>query len=371
VRADFDKLWLLPLGVLSASALVVLGLVIFGPSFTSGSSARVDHQHAATETATAANCSGASALDYACYEKRYHDLVLNSGVEAAFADLKDEHDKNGFVRVACHDLTHVIGHAAGELYGNLATAYDRGDPLCAGGYYHGVTGTVVRKMGADKVLEEADEFCADLRKQEAHSFRHYSCAHGLGHGFMAAYENELFESLKACDTLTDAWEKEACYSGIFIENATAIDPSRPSKYLKADQPLYPCTEVGARYKNKCYEHQIAYTLYTQNDDYTKVFDLCATVAEEDSRPACYRGLGGSAAAHSIKYVTGDEAKAKAARKLCMLGEDNEARSNCVMGAVRNFIHYYNGDEQAKALCESLDANLRTVCLRRSEDENFA
>ena len=55
----------------------------------------------------------------------------------------------------------------------------------------------------------------------------------------------------------------------------------------------------------------------------------------------------------------------------MLGQDHEARSNCVMGAVRNFIYYYNSDEQSKALCESLDADLRTVCLKRSEDENVA
>jgi hypothetical protein len=370
MRAGFDKWWLLPLGVLAASALVVLGLVVFEPSFNGDLSAGLAHQHAETEPA-AADCSGASAIDYACYEERYHNLVLDSGVEAAFVDLKDEHEKNGFVRVACHDLTHVVGHAAGELYGDLATAYDRGDPYCAGGYYHGITGTIVRKMGADKVLEEADAFCADLREQEEHSFRHYSCAHGLGHGFMAAYENELFEALETCDTLADRWEREACYSGIFIENATAIDPSRPSKYLKADQPLYPCTEVEARYKNQCYEHQIAYSLYTQNDDYAKVEDLCATVAEEDFRPACYQGLGGSAAAHSIKYVTGDEAKAKATRRLCMLGEDNEARSNCVMGAVKNFLHYYNNDEQAKALCETLEVDLRAACLKRSEVENFA
>jgi hypothetical protein len=52
-------------------------------------------------------------------------------------------------------------------------------------------------------------------------------------------------------------------------------------------------------------------------------------------------------------------------------QDYEARSNCVIGAVRNIIHYYNSDEQAKALCEVLEADLRTVCLRRSEDENFA
>jgi hypothetical protein len=372
VRVGFSKWWLLPLGVLSASALVVLGFVVVGPSFSGGSSAGVAHHAAAgTSDAEVADCSGTLAIDYACYEERYHDLVLNSGVEATFAELKDEHEKNGFVRVACHDLTHVIGHAAGELYGDLATAYDRGDPYCAGGYYHGVTASVVAKMGADKVLEDPDALCADLRGQEERSFRHYSCAHGMGHSFMGLYENELFESLEACDALTDGWERDACYGGVFIENATSVvNPSNASRYLKVDQPLYPCTDVADRYKNQCYDKQAAYALYMRNNDYAEVFDLCATV-EDDPHPACYQGLGASAAAHTIKYVTGEAARARATRELCLVGQDDEARSNCVIGAVRNFIHYYNNDEQAKALCEILETDLRTVCLRRSEDENFA
>jgi hypothetical protein len=371
MRAGFDRWWLLPLGVLAASVLVVLGLLVFGSSFVGGSSAGVAH-HALTGTneAAVADCSGASKLDYACYEKRYHDLVLNSGVEAAFADLKNEHEKNGFVRDACHYLTHVIGHAAGELYGDVADAYAQGDEFCSSGYYHGVMEALVANIGADKMLEEADTFCADPRERQKHSFYHRNCAHGLGHGFMGVLENELFESLKACDALTDRWEREACYGGVFMENVmTTDDPNHPSKYLDPDRPIYPCTDVETRYKNQCYDKQAAYALYTQNDDYAKVFDLCATV-EEEPHPACYQGLGASAAAHNIKYVTGDATRARATRKLCMVGQDNEARSNCVVGAVRNLIHYYNSDVQAKALCETLEADLHTVCLSRSEDETF-
>jgi hypothetical protein len=83
VRAGFDKRWLLPLGILTASALVALGLVVFGPSVVGGSSAEVGHQHGASG-ASVADCSGASKLDYACYEQRYHELVLRSGGESGF-----------------------------------------------------------------------------------------------------------------------------------------------------------------------------------------------------------------------------------------------------------------------------------------------
>lgn len=184
---------------------------------------------------------------------------------------------------------------------------------------------------------------------------------------MSVYEYELFDALEACDVLKDGWERDSCYGGVFIENATSVaNPSNASKYLKADQPLYLCTDVETRYKNQCYEKQAAYAVYRRNHDYAEIFDLCAT-AEDEPHPGCYQGLWASAAAHTIKYATGESAKAEATRKLCMVGEDNEARSNCVTGAVRNFIHYYADDEQARALCESFKADLRALCLRASEE----
>ncbi len=51
----------------------------------------------------------------------------------------------------------------------------------------------------------------------------------------------------------------------------------------------------------------------------------------------------------------------------MLGEDHEAQTNCLDGAVKGFIYHYNSDQQAKALCESLNADLRTVCLQKAEE----
>lgn len=113
---------------------------------------------------------------------------------------------------------------------------------------------------------------------------------------------------------------------------TTDDPNHPPKYLDPDRSLYPCTDVEIRYKNRCYQKQAAYALQTQGNDFAKDFNLCATAAEEDFRPACYQGLGASAAAHNIESITGDEAKTEGTRKLCMLGRDNEAQSNCGKGS---------------------------------------
>ncbi len=271
------------------------------------------------------------------------------------------------MKSSCHQLTHDIGHAAAERYGNVPDAFSRGDDFCAQGYYHGAMISVAAKIGPDKILEEADTLCADLREHQRYSVYHLSCVHGLGHGFMGILDNDLFESLRACDALSDGRERYNCYTGVFMENLMAHDnPNHPSEHLKADQPLYTCTEVEARYKNPCYLMQTSYALRTQGNDFAKVFDLCAEV-EDDFRPTCYRGLGREAAAKSIRNHVTDVAQNNSTGLLCMLGEDREARSNCVVGAVRHFILHYQSDTEARALCESFDADLRAVCLREGEE----
>jgi hypothetical protein len=367
VRTGFDKWWLVPSAVLTASALVALGILIFEPSFVDRSSDEILDRRAANEPAV--ECSGTLSSDYACHQERYQNLVNDSSVEAAFAKLKDDYGKNDFVRSGCHQLTHVIGRAAAELYSDVSGAFEHGEHFCGMGYYHGVMETLVGKIGTDKILEEADAICADMRQNRPYSEYHYGCAHGLGHGFMGIFDNELFESLYACDRLTDGWEKEHCYGGVFMQNVMAEDdPSHPSKYLKADQPLSPCTEVERRYKNMCYGAQTLYVLRTQEYDFAKAFDLCGEV-EDGFRARCYQYLGYLGARQSIAERITDIGRSGAANMLCMLGEDNEIRAECVKGAVRAFIYHYHGElRQAKAFCESFnEADLRGGCLQEAEE----
>ena len=372
--AGFNRWWLLPLGILVASALVSLNVVVFGPSFVAGRSPAEPAPLAAAgaseaEAAGGGGCSGALATDYACHQERYQALVRDSDVKAAFDELKAEYEENDFVRSTCHQLTHVIGRAAAERYGDIPSAYGRGVHFCGTGYYHGVMEAVVARTGADKLQEEADALCADLREREPHSDYHYACAHGLGHGFMALHENELFESLKACEALTDGWERDHCYAGVFMENIVAEDnPSHPSKYLKADQPLYPCTAVETRHKHLCYVYQGQHLLETQNGKFGEALNLCAT-ADDAGRPACYRGLGAVGASFGIASETTDAARIATVKRLCMLGEGYEARSNCVGGAANDLIYRQQSATIPKAFCESFrNANLRAVCVQEIEEE---
>jgi hypothetical protein len=381
IGGHFNKWWLLPFGILATLALIASSIIVFGPTLADRSSEDEVAQHGApeqTETSgTILECSGASATDHACYQQRYGSLVRVSGVEAAFAKLKDEFTEDEFVNSNCHHLTHVIGRAAAEFYGDITGAYSRGDNFCASGYYHGVIEATMATLGADEMLDEADNICADLREHQNHSFDHRNCLHGLGHGSMYVLGNELFEALRTCDALTDEWERDQCSGGVFMENLNTHDnPGHLSNYLKADQPFYPCAEVMTEYKTQCYVRHTEYALKvtgqhdaTLQDNFAKVFDLCAKEVEDDFRPACYSGLGHLATTEASMGNIIDEVQAALSLELCMMGQDYEALHYCVVAAARQFVFYYDSDAQAKELCESLtSADLHAVCLQRTEEQ---
>ena len=91
----------------------------------------------------------------------------DSDIQAAFDELKDQYVENGFVRSNCHQLVHVVGRAAADLYGDMGGAYGQGDRFCGSGYFHGAMEAVVAKIRADKILEEADTLCADCANENA------------------------------------------------------------------------------------------------------------------------------------------------------------------------------------------------------------
>ncbi len=297
-------------------------------------------------------CQGADVNNFSCYEKHYQELVKTGGVQAAFADLRARYKQNAYVVSQCHPLTHVIGDAAVDKYSTVAEAYTHGDTFCWSGYYHGVLEGILGKEG-QQAISHINDICKEIPGKDSYSFDYYNCVHGLGHGLMAITDDELFQSLKMCDGLTGDWERSSCYGGVFMENVIVDNKNHFTKYLKPSEPLYPCNAVDEKYKGACYLMQTSYMLKVSGGDFAKVFDQCKQ-ADAGYVDTCYQSLGRDASGRSVS----DVAKT---RETCYLGSDFEAKSNCVIGAVKDFISYFHSDNQAKALCDSLTEDLKAVC----------
>jgi hypothetical protein len=301
----------------------------------------------------------ANSATYSCYKKQLSGITNKQGPETAMALVKQEYSNSSYVKSQCHQLVHVIGRTALDKYKTIADTYAHGDQFCWSGYYHGVMEEVALKNGNNYIVKNVNEICKPIAAKGQYSFYHYNCVHGLGHGLMFVKDGDLFASLKACDPITNGWERTSCYGGVFMQNimneqTPDADVKTGSKYLKADQPMYPCTALDNKYKDQCYLMQTSYALQTVGYDFSKVFSLCGQV-EEQFRDTCYTSLGRDASGNSISDV--DKTRGK-----CLIGPTEEAQKYCVHGAAMDFVSYYHSDQQAKKLCNSLPANLLSDCL---------
>ena len=280
------------------------------------------------------------------------------GIAAAFTDLKARYDGNGYVVSQCHPITHVIGREAANSFDTIGKAYTQGDSFCWSGYYHGIMEGIIGSIPPGELQSRLDSVCSKIPGKERYSFDYYNCVHGLGHGVMLINGNDLFKSLEYCDFLSGGWERASCWSGVFMENVIIDSRGEFTPYLKPEEPLYPCSAVKDAYKQTCYLMQSSYMLKVSNESFARVFELCST-ADEKFVDTCYQSLGRDASGRT----SSDIARTKAN---CMVGEDYRQRSNCFIGAVKDFISYHHGDTQAYALCDALDAELQGVCRKTAE-----
>ena len=299
-------------------------------------------------------CVGVESNNFFCYEEHYVKLVKEHGITAAFDDLKTRYPTTPYVVAQCHPLTHVIGREAALMFKTPGEAYKDGEGFCWSGYYHGILETFLGKIGRNNLPQEINGICDSVEGKARYSFDYYNCVHGLGHGVMAITDTELFQSLAYCDLLEGDWEQQSCASGAYMENVIVDGLNHFTKYLKPEEPLYPCTESPDKYKNTCYLMQTSYILKVNGGDFLDTFAWCRK-AEELYRATCFQSLGRDASGRNSSEVA-------ATRRSCLLGADFFERSNCVVGAVKDITSYFDSDTEAKKFCVSFDdEELRNVC----------
>lgn len=291
--------------------------------------------------------------NFDCYQTYYQGLVKDFGVATAFVELKQQYPTNSYVQAQCHPITHIIGQAAIQIYPTISEAYTHGDSYCWSGYYHGVMEGIVAKVGRNNFLAGLNNYCSDLPGKATYSFDYFNCVHGLGHGVMAYSNDELFDSLKYCDQLNGDWEKTSCYGGVFMENVIVDNKNHFTKYLKPSDLLYPCDAVDQPYKQQCYIMQTSYALKENGGDFPGTFVLCEK-SDAGFEATCDQSLGRDASSRSNYNLAG-------IKTICMMGNNIDQQSNCVIGAVKDVISFYHSDVQAKQFCASLDTGLQAIC----------
>ena len=290
-----------------------------------------------------------SQTDFHCYEQAFANISYNDGPKAALDKFDQDIKSPGPIESDCHRIAHAIGAGAlSHYHGNVGQAFVAGRPSCTSGYYHGILERAFLGVDQSKLGAAARKFCSsdEVRKSD---FIAYQCVHGLGHGLMIYSNDDLPWSLRTCHKLLTDFDRVSCTGGVFMQNLdTTMGASR---YLKAKDPLYPCTSVAERDKVYCYLMVTSRINTLDGYDWRKTADWCRR-SEKGWVETCFESYGRDASGAS-EY---DPAKTIA---LCLQAGPNAG--DCVYGASRDYGNNYAGGPESSRFCAAAPARFRARC----------
>jgi hypothetical protein len=291
--------------------------------------------------------------DQSCIQQAFGNIAYYQGPQLAlrlFAQkYRDYSDPN------CHPVVHRIGSATlARDHGNVSKAFAEGSSACFSGFYHGILERALlslKSYDAASLAKVGRRLCAD---PEVRSSRWLTsaCVHGLGHGLMITTGYNLPLALKVCDRIGSHRENRSCNGGVFMENLSTTYGVL-SRFLRKDDPLYPCDVVAASDKFECYQLVTSHIVRAYNGNWKKTAETCAQ-AENGWAATCFWSFGRDADSQAHYDPAGVQG-------MCAFAAPYQGDVMCLMGAAATMVKNFKGGKQAANLCNSLSAELRGSC----------
>lgn len=298
-------------------------------------------------------------------------VLREQGTEHALSRLEEMTVSDPALLPQAHDVAHALGKDSFIHYGDATTAFLHCRESFQSGCYHGV---MEAHFEANPKIEPAGlgKLCSGGIMADQLPTLRFQCLHGLGHGLTFHFEHDIHKALTHCDYLPGSWDQNACYGGVFMENAILFWQQRSGgwaglhqhvadhkPFVKVEEPLYPCTVLAEKYLRECYQMQTSNVLTTNGYDFPEGFKVC------DGAPSrwtatCYVSMGRDVSGYTLR----DGARSL---ELCMLGAPAH-RAYCFQGAVRNFIHIDWKTDKAMPFCASVPEDGKASCYRAIGEE---
>ncbi len=284
-----------------------------------------------------------------CFRHAFANIAFRDGPKKALTVLGQDDLSVPAVHADCHQISHAVGHGGlAHFKGNPAQALAHGAMTCNSGYYHGVIERAFAGVPREEVTRIARRLCTGhaVTKEK---FLLYQCVHGLGHGLMIYSGLDLPWSLKTCDRLQTDFDRVSCTGGVFMQNL--MPGMGTSRYLRKNDPIYPCNAVAERHKVYCYLMVTSRILSLNGYDWRKTAAGCRR-SEPGWVATCFQSYGRDASGFT-KY------QPQSTIQICL--EAGADAGECLYGAARDYGNNYARGSEAARLCNLAPARYRGHC----------
>jgi hypothetical protein len=220
-----------------------------------------------------------------CYSQFFDTLVENESSNLDAIELALALSKLGTVG-DCHFISHQIGHSAFEENPDLIEILRPMDgSICRGGFFHGTLASYFHNVKENnKSLPEYKTLCNDL----IGTANYQDCIHGLGHGLVHYYLEDLTSSLDACHQLS-FYQDILCVKGVTMQY-TDDKLTRKGITKENISNLCPKSELNSLDFQQC-AMSIGSTLaFHYNHNFEEGSKSCELIQSEDTKEFCLEGL---------------------------------------------------------------------------------
>lgn len=273
----------------------------------------------------------------------------------------NEADPSVFSR--CHEVTHYLSRMEYAKKKNLPKVFATCNFTCHGGCYHGAIEEYLKEKNLlssqdyeESLRREIPKICG--RKEDfSVPLAYGECIHGIGHGAMYIFDGDIFNSLHACDLLSSLKDREGCYSGVFMENSSSsTNTDHPGKFIRQDDPMYPCNILEEKYLPLCYRYQSSYFATLTNHDWKKTIELCMGIPQRYWND-CFQTIGTN--------QVGFTQDLQLIKRNCELMPSAQAQDICVSGVVISFAgRFVNDASKILAFCSAVDESNKKACFQQ-------
>ena len=213
----------------------------------------------------------------------------------------------------CHEIAHEIGHISYEHFGEQAFLFK--DPLCGGGYLHGLLEAATIFDESMSLKEIVHTVCSgDIEE---------ACLHGLGHAIYKSVQN-VPDAITYCDKVRT--KNKDCYDGVYME---LFDQEDTSERMSIAAGAEICNAASEQTKSSCMFY-LPRLIRAAKPEEATVF--CSTLAKAEDRLICAQGSG----VMFMKYATLFEIEA--VTRICALYTYDLLKQACTTGANSYYIY---------------------------------
>ncbi len=221
-----------------------------------------------------------------CYSEFFGKIAENEENNSDALELSIALSKIGTID-DCHFVSHQVGHVAFTENPNvIENLIGMDGTMCRGGYFHGVLAAYFHEVQENNMPLPPDyqSICDEL----IGSSNYQDCVHGLGHGLVHFFGEELNSSLNMCHEMS-FYQDRLCVKGVMMQHT---DNVLTRKGITQDVVSNICNESQLeKYDYIECNMSLGTTLsFFTNHDLDEGKKLCELIQNNDAQTQCVEGL---------------------------------------------------------------------------------